>query len=254
MIAVLVTAAMAVGEAGPPPAHHHAPPPVSVPTTAPSDVAPTSVQPKTAGALALSPSGDLYVADDKMNQILELERLPDGAFQVIAGTGTAGFSGDGGPATAAEIDRPQGMAVAPDGTLYFADQGNNRIRAISPTGIITTVVGDGTTSTWVTTGTSALHAALFTPSDVALSPSGQLYIADSVQVLALEPDGSLANVLGIQGPYGGLTGVGGPAVDASADGAESLAFNESGDLFVFGFATKSLLMITTKGVLTETVQ
>jgi hypothetical protein len=79
-------------------------------------------QPKTPGSLAVGHSGVLYVADDTRHQILE--RLPDGRFRIVAGNGTAGFSGDGGPAVDAEIDDPGGMAVAPDGTLYFADDVN----------------------------------------------------------------------------------------------------------------------------------
>lgn len=80
-----------------------------------------TVVPRQPGPLALGANGELYVADDALNDILA--RLPDGRFKVVAGTGKPGYSGDGGPATEAELDRPLGMAVAPDGTLYFADAG-----------------------------------------------------------------------------------------------------------------------------------
>ncbi len=86
------------------------------------------IAPKRPEALALAPGGDLYIADDIRNQVLE--RLPDGRFRVVAGNGTTGYSGDGGPATEAEIDDPGGMAVSSDGTLYFADSGNDRVRAV----------------------------------------------------------------------------------------------------------------------------
>ena len=104
-----------------------------------------TVVPRQPGPLALGANGDLYVADDALNDILA--RLPDGRFKVVAGTGKPGFSGDGGPATQAELDRPLGMAVAPDGTLYFADAGNSRVRAILPDGTITTIAGNGLAAT-----------------------------------------------------------------------------------------------------------
>ena len=82
-----------------------------------------------------------------------------------------GYSGDGGPAVKAELDRPEGMAFAADGTLYFADEGNGRVRAISPSGNITTVVGSGNSSTsgFVSDGTRALEADV-QPNDVAIDP------------------------------------------------------------------------------------
>ncbi|HEY1734100.1 MAG TPA: hypothetical protein VGG23_06595, partial [Acidimicrobiales bacterium] len=211
-------------------------------------VSAAGTQPKAPGSLAVGPGGVLYVADDTRHQILE--RLPNGRFRIVAGNGTAGFSGDGGPAVDAEIDDPGGMAVATDGTLYFADVANARVRAVSSAGIITTVAGNGRQG-WVADGTPAVDARLLDPTAVTFSPSGQLYIADGEQVLVLDADGTLTSVLGNQSPEGGLVGVGGPATDASADGAEGLAFDAAGDLFVFGFGTKSILMVDPRGMLTS---
>lgn len=90
----------------------------------------------------MAPNGDLLIANQGRNQILR--RPPNGTLQVVAGTGAAGFSGDGGPAVKAKLDTPNGMAVAPDGTIYVADTDNNRVRAISPSGMISTVAGNGT--------------------------------------------------------------------------------------------------------------
>lgn len=144
------------------------------------------VWPEHPGALAVGPGGALYVADAGRQEILM--RLPDGRFRVIAGTGRAGFSGDGGPALDAELRDPGGMAVSPNGTLYFADQGNNRVRAISPDGRITTVAGDGRFG-WVTSGTRVLAAHIGSPNDVTLGPGGLLYIAASGEVLRLDTGG-----------------------------------------------------------------
>ncbi len=244
VVVVAVAGAAAVAGSGRVQSGHHPGTTAPRPTVHPTPL-PTSAQPETPGSLALAPNGDLYVADDARSEIFE--RLPDGSFRLVAGDGTAGFSGDGGPATAAEIDDPGAMAVASSGTLYFTS--NGRVQAVLPTGTITTVAGDGHHSAWVPDGTPALDAHLLGPTSITLSPSGQLYIATGNQVLALQPDGTLTNVLGYRGPYGGIYGLGGPAVDASADGAAGLAFNAAGDLFVFGFSTKSVLMVTPRGIL-----
>lgn len=127
-----------------------------------------------------------------------MKRHPDATFTVFAGNGRLGFAGDGGLAASAELDDPSGMAFGADGILYFADQGNGRVRAISPAGVITTVVGEGEPGTshgFVTDGGPALRASL-TPYAVALGPSGRLYIATGEQVLRLNPDGTLTVVFG----------------------------------------------------------
>jgi DNA-binding beta-propeller fold protein YncE len=137
--------------------------------------------------------GTLYVADEAQNRILA--RLPSGRFRVIAGNGKVGFSGDGGPAVDAELDGPQGIAVGSDGTIYFVDRFNNRIRAVSPSGTITTVAGDGLQPASLAapvSGTPAIHAAISQPTAVAIGPDGSLYFAESADILEIQPDGDLA--------------------------------------------------------------
>lgn len=219
----------------------------STPThTASVSAGPVPIRPT---SLAAGSEGGLYIADPLRNQILE--RMADGRFVIVAGTGRAGFSGDGGPAAAATLDDPSGMAVGPDGSLYFADQANHRVRVISPDGVIRTVAGGGSSgaSGFVTAGTPATQAG-FDPSDVAFGPNGRLYIATGEQVLRLEADATLTPVVGAPGPYQGLHGVGGPAVAGSADGANGIAFDSSGDLYLAGFNTKTLLMVRPDGILT----
>ncbi len=219
-------------------------------TPAPSAGA-TAGGPQRPGALAVGPNGSLYVADGAAHQILE--RLPDGTFTAVAGTGQPGFSGDGGPATRAAIDAPAGMSFAPDGTLYFADSANNHIRKIAPDGIISTVAGNGSTG-WVPSGTPALQAPLSNPQDVVTGPGGALYIAaaGSNQILRVGPGGALTIVAGNQ-TYGGSYGIGGPAATASPDGPSALAFDAAGFLYVFGSSDKSLLVVTETGTVTQPV-
>jgi hypothetical protein len=199
--------------------------------------------PRQPGALALAADGGLYIADDGRDQILEL--LPSGRFKLVAGNGKRGFSGDGGRAVAAELNDPGGMAVAGDGSLYFADIANDRIRKVSPQGLITTVAGNGKGG-WTRDGLPALSAPLLSPLAVAIARDGRLYIAASIGVLRLGLDGRLTRVAGVR-RYGGVYGIGRPATEASADGADGLAFDSAGNLYLAGFATKTLLMIDPRG-------
>jgi hypothetical protein len=208
------------------------------------------VVPERPSSLAVGADGRLYVADDTRNEILQWSRR--GTFRVIAGTGRAGFSGDGGEALDAQLDQPGGMAVAADGTLYFADTGNGRIRAISPTGMITTVAGDARPprDQWVRSGTNALKAALGGPNDVAIGPRGDLYFDDSAnEVLRLHRNGTLSIVVGNRTALA-ISGIGGPASEASPDEPAGLAFDSVGDLFINGSNTRKLLMVTPSGRIT----
>jgi len=169
------------------------------------------------------------------------------ALLVVAGNGKAGFSGDGGRALHAELDLPRGMVMAPNGTLYFADTGNNRIRAIAPDGIISTIAGNGKYG-WVRNGAPARAATLLSPSSVAIGPDQRLYIANAGenQVLRLETNRTLTQIAGNR-HYAGVYGVGHRAVEASPDGPSGLAFDRARNLFIAGFNTKTLLMITPGG-------
>jgi hypothetical protein len=191
----------------------------------------------------------LYVADSSRDQILE--RHPDGTFTVAVGKGTEGFSGDGGPAVDAELNAPSAMFFSAGGTLYVADKGNGRIRAVSAQGVISTVAGDGGASAWVSNGTLAKSAALGSVAAAIVGPDGALYIADdtSSQVLRLSGAGTLTTVAGIS-TAAGVDGIGGPATAASADGPDGLAFDSTGDLYIAGSNTKTLLMVTPGGTMT----
>jgi len=204
---------------------------------------------KSPSSLALGPHGTLYIADDGREQILV--RLSNGTLRVIAGTGAAGFSGDGGPATRARLNWPGGMVLGRDGTLYFADEANGRVRAISPHGIISTIAGNGKGG-WIQTGTPARAATIGWPEAATFGPDGRLYIAASGEneILRLERNDRLTVLAGNR-KYAGVYGVGGPATHASPDVPSGLAFDRAGDLYIAGFAVKTLLMITPKGIMTD---
>ena len=195
-------------------------------------------------ALAAGPSGRLFIADDSRNGIFV--RYASGRIAPFAGSGIRGFSGDGQSAGAAELNDPGGMVY--DGrtrTLFVADTGNNRIRAIDASGVIRTVAGTGRAG-WVASQARALASDLTAPTAVALSPDGRLYITAGLEVLRLDPNGRLTRVAGTR-HAAGIAGAGGPATRASTDSANGLAFDGAGNLFLTGSATKGLLVITPKG-------
>jgi sugar lactone lactonase YvrE len=166
----------------------------------------------------------------------------------VAGSGVVGFSGDGGPARSAELNYPSGITFGPDGTLFIADYGNGRIRAVSSAGIITTIAGNGGQGAWVSDGTPALEASL-TPTAMAFGPEAVMYVADDQEVLRLEPNGTFTRVLGENtNEYAGVYGIGGPARSASADGANGVAMDTLGNIYVSGSNTKAILMVDSHGI------
>ena len=122
----------------------------------------------------MDPAGNLYVTDLRLNIVVKID--PSGIATVVAGTGKAGYSGDGGPATQAELNFPAGLTMDQRGDLYVADSNNNVIRMIDENGVIHTVVGTGTAGLSGDGGPAA-RARLALPAGLAFA-DGMLYIAD----------------------------------------------------------------------------
>jgi sugar lactone lactonase YvrE len=159
----------------------------------------------------------------------------DTVLEVVAGTGTAGSPGDGGPSSAAHLDHPTGVAVAPDRTVYISDAGNRTVRAVSPAGTITTVAGTGRAGAGAGTvpeGAIATRVDLGLPASLAVGPDRTVYIADAglFLVLALSPDGRLS-VLAGNGRRGD-TGDGGPATKAALGSPRGLAAAPDGTVYI----------------------
>ncbi len=171
--------------------------------------------------LARDAAGNLYVADAGNNRIRKI--TAEGLMTTVAGSGATGrlqggFSGDGGPATEAELHGPSAIAIGPAGALIVADALNNRVRRIEPNGTIITVAGNGTEG-FRGDGGSATDAELDSPSGLAVDAVGNLYIADTNnhRVRKVTPAGIITTVAGA-GPTGylegGFAGDGGPATAA----------------------------------------
>jgi len=130
------------------------------------------------GGVALDASGDVFIADTSNQRVRRVDHAT-GVITTVAGDGTSGFSVDGGPATAAALSYPQGVAVDASGDLFIDDGNNNRVRRVDhATGVITTVAGDGT-SGFSVDGGPATAAALAGPEGVAVDASGHVFIADT---------------------------------------------------------------------------
>jgi uncharacterized protein (TIGR03437 family) len=126
--------------------------------------------------LALDSAGNLYIADTQNHRIRML--APGGTISTIAGTGTSGFSGDGGAATAAQLNAPSGVAVDSGGNIYIADTLNHRVRLVTTDGNIATIAGTGD-ATYNGDDGPAVQVALSSPFGVTLDGQGNVFVADS---------------------------------------------------------------------------
>lgn len=189
-------------------------------------------------ATAFDAAGNMYIADQANRRIRRVTL--DGIINTWAGTGAAGFCGDGGPAASACLNAPVGQSAAPSsrfefdalGNLYVADTSNNRVRVIDTNGIINTVAGSGTAG-FSGDGGQATSAWLRYPADVAISPAGELYIADKDNHCIRKVDGSgiITTVAGI-GASKGYAGDGGRATEAKLNGPFGVTFDNEGNLYI----------------------
>jgi sugar lactone lactonase YvrE len=182
-------------------------------------------------ATAVDTGGNLYIADLADHRIRKV--APNGIISTVAGNGTPGFSGDGGQATLAMINSPGGIAIDSAGNLYISDTGNNRIRKVTPAGVISTVA---------TTGNS--------PAGMAFDGNGNLFIAFSGthNVRKLTPGGTLSNVAGTI-LSAGFSGDGGLATLARLSKPLAVAVDASGNLFIADSDNNRIRKVNTAGII-----
>jgi serine/threonine-protein kinase len=203
----------------------------------------TAAQLSSPGATITDRAGNVYISDCKNDRVRKI--TPNGIITTIAGNGTAGFSGDHGPATAAELNEPNGLALTENGSLYISDYNNQRIRKVTPDGIITTVAGTGTAGS-AGDGGPATAAQLNNPNGIS-SNDGTIYISDlgNNRIRALDPDGTISTVAG-GSTAGGFSGDGGPAT-AAALNIPSVSVTTDGVLFIGDYGNNRVRRVTTDG-------
>src|SRR6185312_9473195 len=178
--------------------------------------------------IAIDTAGSLYVADYYSNLV---HKVVGGTVSTVACTGAAGFSGDGGPATRAELNQPYVVALDSGGNLYIADFGNNRIRVIGSNGNIYTAAGNGTVGLGGDSG-PPLSAQLHFPSGMAFDSAGNLYFADSQNNRIREISSGI------------ITTVAGDGTTAQLNQPSAVAFDSAGSLYIADTGNNRIRKVT----------
>jgi uncharacterized protein (TIGR03437 family) len=188
--------------------------------------------------VAVDANGDLYISDITNSRI---RRVSNGIITTVAGTGVDGFSGDGGPATTAQLNSPRGIALDGAGNLYIADSGNARIRKVSG-GLISTVAGNfanpGTGD-----GGPATSAGLYFPASVAVSSSGDLYIADYDDYRIRKVSSGIITTVAGTG-VDGFSGDGGPAASAQLSQPAGIALGSNSSVYVADLGNQRIRLLS----------
>jgi RHS repeat-associated protein len=200
--------------------------------------------------IAVDQLGNVYMSEDGEVGAARVRRVsPTGIITTVVGNGVQGFSGDGGPATGAQLFMPRGLAVDAAGNLLIADFGNSRVRRVSTSGIITTVAGSGVPG-FSGDGGAAIAAQLNGPWDVAVDAADNIIFTDlnNRRVRRVSPSGIITTVAG-SGVYG-FSGDGGPAIAAQLKGIYGVAVDAAGNIFITDGENRRVRRVNTSGTIT----
>ena len=195
--------------------------------------------------IAVDKNGNVYLADHPLNRIRKIST--SGIITTIAGTGIAGYNGDGIPATAAQLYWPDDVAVDKYGCIYICDGENNRIRKIDTFGIIHTIAGTGSLGL-SGDGGSALMADLFRPNTICVDTSENVYFANSGSRIRKVDTFGIINTIAGNGSNT-FSGDGGPASLAGLE-ADGLACDKFGDIFFADYYNRRIRKINVAGIIT----
>jgi sugar lactone lactonase YvrE len=197
-------------------------------------------------SIALDSSGNLFFCDWGHERIRVMRT--NGLVSTVAGNGSAGYTGNGGPATNATMDEPIAVTVDPAGNVYFVDYGNGVIRQVATNGVIATVAGGGTNTS--ANGIAATNAALAYPRGLATDAFGNLFFSDtsSNRIRVVSAAGIVTTVAGTGAAA--FSGDGGPATNATFNYPWGMALDGSGNLFVADFGNCRIREIAVNGTVT----
>ena len=200
-------------------------------------------------SVSVDAAGNIFIADLFNHRIRKVD--PAGTITTVAGTGTAGFSGDGGPATAAQLNGPRGLFVDAAGNIFIADQSNQRIRKVDTGGTITTVAGTGTAG-FFGDGGPATAAQLSYPVFVFVDAASNIFIADTNndRIRKVDTGGTITTVAGTS--YG-FSGDGGPATSAQLKRPASVFVDATGNIFIADQLNNRIRKVNTGGIITTVV-
>jgi prepilin-type N-terminal cleavage/methylation domain-containing protein len=208
-------------------------------------------------AIAAAVASPLYLATAADDSILIAERdahvirkvSPDGTISTVAGTGVVGFSPDGTLAIAANINIARGLALAPDGSIYFSEAGNNRIRKIAPSGILSTVIGDGTASS-TGDGFAATAGTVHYPNDLVLRGNTLFFSSEfSYRIRQVNLTTGIVSAFAGTG-VSGFSGDGGPALSAQFGTVYHMVDDGLGNLYVSDFTANRIRKIDAGAIVT----
>lgn len=197
--------------------------------------------------IARDAAGNLYLTDIDNDVVRKVDK--SGVITTVAGTGQAGFSGDGGPATQARLDDPYDVDVDANGNIYIADLQNNRVRRVDTTGTITTVAGNGN-SGYGGDGVLATTTSVYAPFGIAADSLGNLYIADTYnnRVRKVSSTGIITTVAGTGSS--GSSGDGGPAASAQLSGPAGVTVDAQDVLYIADTNNSRVRRVDSTGTIT----
>lgn len=190
--------------------------------------------------------GNVYIADVKNHCIRKVDR--QGVISTVAGTGVAGYSGDGGPAVNAQLNMPYGILLDNEDNLLIADSDNNVIRKVGHDGIIRTIAGSGERG-FAGDGGPALAAKFDSPQSLAIDKDGRIYIGDEHNnaIRVIEPDSTIRTLVGTKGP--GFSGDGGPAISAQIADPENIWMRKDGSIVISARDNSRLRIVSPDGII-----
>jgi sugar lactone lactonase YvrE len=210
----------------------------------------TGAQLKYPTDVAVDEAGDVYVTDYGNSRIRKI--TSSGIISTVAGNGTIGVAGDGGPAYAAQLHDPAGIAVDADGNLYIADKYNYRVRKIDRQGVIMTVAGNGYAG-WEGDRGVATNARLNNPAGVTIDADGNLYIADRGNhcIRKVTPKGIITTIAGIG--VQGFSGDDGAATAAKLNQPTSVTVDKMGNVYIADLGNNRIRKVDQNGVISSIV-